>query len=245
MNDLTSNNTSKTTFAEKADSNFDVNLQVDDKPANIQLSARQSQAIAGRLSQSIANLPADDFMPDLQTSAHTQEEVLCRPTEALPKVIEMRPSQDFFVDVKWQQIKNLPGYMVSGIRNLGRDTFESFDCFKSFSEDQRKQGKDPLSEIMIMSDITHDKTSVNYFAKMIVENGVQIENCIIDHDQHIQDYKPEIIIMMTENYTFKLVCDRIENGAPVDLNSIYAWKGGLKNYRRSVECKKDEKLTYR
>ncbi|PCI01953.1 MAG: hypothetical protein COB76_00170 [Alphaproteobacteria bacterium] len=210
------------------------NLNSADLPVTIQLNAQSAQEIAKHISQSISNLPHDDFMPDVHVESREQRDEICRPAEALPKIVETLPAHDFLSGVKWHKIKDLPGMAVSQIRKMGRDTFESFDCFQEFSEAQRAQGKDPLAEVLVLSEFSHDKTSVNYIAKMIVENGVQIDVGNIDYGHRMQGYKPDIIIMMTENYTFKLVRDRVENGSPVDLNSIYAWKGGLKRYPQVI-----------
>lgn len=215
-------------FAEKSCN--EIELVVDDQPANIQLSAGASQAIAEHISRSIENLPLDDFMPQPQFKTKMTQEIPVRPIESLPKVIEMLPSQDILSGIKWQQIKNLPGYAISQIRKMGRDTFEAFDCFNAFSDAHRKNGTDPLAEVMVISDLTHNQSAVNALADMIATNGVIIDTKEIDYGDSMPDYHPKVIIFMTEHYTFKLVQDRKENGAPINLNSIYAWEGGLNNY---------------
>jgi len=48
--------------------------------------------------------------------------------------------------------------------------------------------------------------------------------------------------MMTQGWTFKLVRDRLESGAPVDLNSIYAWRGGLNHYQPQIGRKTEPNL---
>jgi len=142
-------------FADKVDEKSDLDLIVDDQPANIQLSDGGAQAIAERLSGVIADLPMDDFMPQPQFARYVAEERPLRPTDALPKVVESLSSQDQLSGIRWQQIKNLPGYAVSQIRKIGRDTFEAFDCFQSFSQHHHDQGNDPLAEVMVVSDFTH------------------------------------------------------------------------------------------
>jgi len=56
---------------------------------------------------------------------------------------------------------------------------------------------------------------------MIAQKGVVIDTQEINYGDAMPNYHPRVIIMMTERYTFKLVQDRREYGAPVDLNSIY------------------------
>jgi len=149
-------------------------------------------------------------------------------------VIEKLPLQDSLSGIKWQQIKNLPGYAVSQIRKMGRDTFEAFDCFQAFSQQHRDNGNDPLAEVMVVSDLTHNQSAVNALADMIAKKGVIIDTQEINYGDAMPDYHPRVIVMMTERYTFKLVQDRKEYGSPVDLNSIYAWEGGLNNYNKKL-----------
>jgi hypothetical protein len=203
----------------------------DERPANITLSSTAAQDISQRLRQSIALLPRDDFMPHQTARCRVQPEP--QPPNKLPRVVETLPSQEFLAGVQWQQIKNLPGYAISSIRRMGRDVFSSFDCFNAMA--QGAEGDDPLGEVLVASDYTHNQTAINFLAGLIEKHGVLMDKGSMDHGNTLPGYNPDVIIMMTQNWTFKLVRDRQENGAPVDLNSIYAWRGGLDHYQMRLE----------
>jgi hypothetical protein len=171
------------------------------------------------------------MLADISTRGENQGES-SMPQEPcnLPEISENLPSQEFFKGIEWQQVKNLPGYAVSQIRKMGRDIFSSFDCFRSLGEEVKRQGKDPLGEVLIVNEWTHDWSTTNFLANMIGKSGVMLDTGCADFGNRLPGYRPELIVMMSQNWTFMLVRERFENNSPVDLNTVYAWRGGLNHY---------------
>lgn len=210
------------------------------KPAKLNISPAVGAEIAQNLARSCVYLPDDDASSDdeIKQTYQVDPSIGDEPTASastLPKVIEMLPDSNQFFDMKWQQIKNLPGYAQSGIRNMGRQIFESLDCFSTFSAQMKNKKKDGLAEVLVVSDFTHDQGAVNFLVDTILKHGTLLNVGKADHDKFLPDYQPDIMIFMTENWTFKLVQDNLDNGAPVELNSIYAWPGGLKHYGYALD----------
>ncbi len=193
--------------------------------------------IATLINQGIAkwlnNLPSDDLFPNIKSSFSSAGNR--PPTSTIPDYpvvpIETLPQLGGKLTPLWKTIGQLPGYAQSGIRKMGRDIFMSFPCFRIFAESCQKEGTDPLAKVFVASDLTHNQTAVNWLARMISEKGKEVQAGQMDHTGMIEGYKPRIIMFMTEKYTFKLVEDRPEYGAPISLNSIYAWPGGIQHYR--------------
>lgn len=206
-------------------------MDVAEKPQPLKLSPHTGRAVARHIMEWVGDLPADKEFPHPQARSI---ESACEPTNQLPATRETLPSVEKLAGLTWNKIGHLPGYSMSGIRAMGRDVFRSLECFHAFEAQLRHQGKDPLAETLVISEWTHDKTTVNTLAKMISENGQKLAAGIMEHPQ-IPNYEPEVIIFMTKDWTFKLVRDRKDNGAPVELNSIYAWPGGTFFYEKKLQ----------
>tara|TARA_Y100001001_G_scaffold161756_1_gene186843 strand:- start:1380 stop:2117 length:738 start_codon:yes stop_codon:yes gene_type:complete len=205
-------------------------MDVAEKSQLLNLNVDTGLEIARNMERWVGNLPEDEELPLVE--ALSQNDV-SEPVSTVPAVKENLPSKETLAGLKWQKIGHLPGYAVGGIRAMGRDIFRSLECFQAFDQKMKLEGKDALAETLIVSDWTHDETTVNALTKMIVENGCRLNTGVMDHPQ-IPDYAPEVIMFMTKDWTFKLVRDRRSNGAPVDLNSIYAWPGGTSFYERKL-----------
>lgn len=128
-------------------------------------------------------------------------------------------------------IRHLPGYIVSGIRQMGREVFRSMPCFQAFEEACRNKRCDALGEVFSLSTMTAEHPAeVDAVAEHIHQHGQRMAEGTMVHPM-LPSYRPEVILYATEDWTFKLVRDRVENGAPINANHIYAWPGGLKFYR--------------
>lgn len=191
-----------------------------------------ARAVSEAVSTWLENLPQDDFTPQGKAECSCGNDSTPEDPNLLPKTIEILP-QAGETRILWNKIEQLPGYMVSGIRKMGRDIFRSFPCFQNFSEECSKKGQDPLAEVYVASDLTHNQSAVNYLAKTISEKGQLINAGEMEHTG-IPGYKPRIVLYMTEDMTFKLVQDRPEFGAPISANYIYAWPGGTNFYRKQA-----------
>jgi hypothetical protein len=151
--------------------------------------------------------------------------------QTLPVPTTEMPVLSDFTNVRWQRVRQLPGYRMQPIRDLGNDVFMGFPCFRSFADAAKARNEDAHGEVLTISDFTHDKITVNKMAEMIVKNGNILGATEVDYGLLAPGYHPHIVIFLTDNWTFKLVRDRIKDGAPVDLNAIYAWPGGANYYR--------------
>lgn len=200
-------------------------------------------AIQAAITQWLQHLPHDDVFPDPQSKFDEigQDE----PTEPnfLPKTIETMPQIAGHMTPIWKKIGQLPGYAQSGIRKIGRSVFMSFPCFQAFAQACSVRSVDPLAAVYVASDLTHSQSAVSHLAHLISQKGHMVQSGEMDHTGMIEGYKPRIIVFMTEDHTFKLVQDRPELGAPISLNSIYAWPGGLKAYREMALEAAEPQLT--
>ena len=198
----------------------------------LKLDPRAMGAVSDAILGFLNNLPKDDFIVSSQGGTHPVDDTEPRTSDYPLKQIEDLPEVAGNGAVLWNKINQLPGYQQSGIRKMGRDIFLSFPCFQEFVRVSAEHGRDPLGEVFVVSDLTHHQSAVNYLAEMIRRAGTQVQHGVMGHAPFISGYVPRIAVFMTEDHTFKLVMDRPEYGAPISLNSIYAWPGGLKAYRK-------------
>ena len=133
---------------------------------------------------------------------------------------------------KWRQVKSLPGYKIMPIRKLGHDVFMSFPCFRAFHVQAQAEHKDAHGEVRTISDFTHGADTVAQIAEQIIAQGVVIDAHELDYGTIAPVYHPKIILFMTESWTFKLVQERRQDGAPVDVHFVYAWPGGKAFYQK-------------
>lgn len=201
-------------------------------PAPVKLSADAGAAIARDLSLHLNQFPRAHFTikRDMTIGVETPEQPVHTLTVTSRDIVAQK-----LTGIVWQQVKNLPGYHDHRVRGLGEYVFGSFECFRDYDVAMKAQGKDAQGEVLVCSTFTHDGTTVDHLAGLIKAHGVVVEVRQGELARFIPGYSPNIIVMMTADWTFKLVHERINRGQPVDLNSIYAWPGGLNAYRKKVE----------
>lgn len=211
---------------------FNVNPIFDSQGNPLKLDQKVVGAISEAILGFLNNLPEDDFIASSQGGTHPVDDTELRTSDYPLKQTEDLPEVAGNGAVLWNKIDQLPGYQQSGIRKMGRDIFLSFPCFQEFSRISVEHGRDPLGNVFVVSDLTHNQSAVNYLAEMIRRAGTEVQHGVMGHAPFIPGYAPRIAVFMTEDHTFKLVMDRPEYGAHISLNSIYAWPGGLKAYRK-------------
>lgn len=241
----------------KDEEEIDLFIEINQNPCELralQLDPAKAQAVGDAMRTLLGNLPREAFAPD-GVEIHApqnvpQEETEVRPTPRrpmrpepadkpqLPVVPNTLPVDQRLVNIQWGQIKQLPGYTQQAIRWLGREVFRCFPDFREFEAAARKNGKDGLGEVGIISDWTHGQTETNYVASQIMAlakagraQHVRAEE--MGFDRFYPGYKPQILVTMSAGWTFLMVKETRANGAPADANYIYVWKGGFKKYLKN------------
>lgn len=137
----------------------------------------------------------------------TQTDNLPATIETLPDVINKEVGKQSSVEPEWHQVKNLPGYLKSQIRALGRQVFGSFTGTK-------------IEDIQIIADVggngPNSLRELNAVAGWLKENGQRDTDGEINFQQSIPDYGADFEIYTAKNFTFMVVKD--EYG-----NYIYSW----------------------
>jgi len=197
--------------------------------------------IAWRIGQAVSELLARLSNNRIDTSRGIIEKEP-RPPQTLPVPVTQMPVLPDSAPVRWRQINQLPGYRVQPIRDLGNDVFMGFPCFRAFQKQTLAKNGDAHGEVLTVSDFTHDKSTISQMAKLIAEKGTFLDTKEIDYGPRAPNYRPRVILFMTDNWTFKLVQDKIENGAPINLNAIYAWPGGANFYTPKLGQAEQPKL---
>jgi hypothetical protein len=163
--------------------------------------------------------------------------------------IVQAPIQD---RIRWRPIFQLGGYVGGGrpggnrrqqnmgdqygnaVRTLGRAIFYNIPCFQRMAEDCRRQNRDPLGEVNVISrggfNGNNTEEEMNYMSNWIRQNGQIIDNDNIEFPNIMAGYRPNIILATSENDSFLLVEETVENGAPAYAQYIYSWRGGRQFY---------------
>ena len=215
--------------AEKS-ADFDLPIAKPEEAKSLRLTVEVATAIEKAVSELLSRLP------DLQTQPGFSHAQCCRPSfkphnpQTLPALTTQLPVLPGYEQVHWRQIEQLPGYRLRPIRNLGNDVFMAFPCFGAFVEEAKARKLDAHGKILTISDFIHDRQTINDMAKLIVDNGVLLDIARLDYGNTAPNYHPRVALFMTETWTFQLVQDKVQNGAPVNANFIYAWPGGKKFY---------------
>lgn len=168
----------------------------------------------------------DDFgLPDIPVQPTT-----------LPAVIQTLPA---FVnhEITWLKMAQLPGYIVNHIRALGRTTFRAFPCFMEHQRKETARGvADPMSTITLLAHFPDyggpsSRREVDQMANWIAADGTLIQADVLKFPVAFPGYRPEVVLLVTDEDSFLMVRDKIENGSPADGVYIYHWKGGANVYR--------------
>jgi hypothetical protein len=213
---------------------LDFQLFVADETEVLQLNLDHETAIrvSNAVNDLLARLPdvADDDLCDSVDGAHNTPQE----TETLLVPISQLPALPEFPDIRWRKVKQLPGYRGRPIRSLGNDIFSYFPCFRAFAVEAKARKLDGQGEILVLSTLMHDNSSVDCMARTIAESGVFLNSGELNFGENIPGYRPRIMLFMNQKWTFLLVQDKRETGAPLDANYIYAWPGGRMYYKSRI-----------
>lgn len=221
-------------------------LETDDN-AVVTMEEQAATAIGNAVADLLASLPAE--WAEAEPAAQFATATACADPQqpnTLPVQLSHALSLDGMNPIKWRKVGRLPAFIDPRIRRLGQIMFDSFPCYQAYAETCRAEGRDPHAEVRTISDFTNGMTDVQFVAKVIAEHGRMLDKGFADFDELVPSYNPEIGLFLTQSWTFKLVRDRVENGAPVDARYIYAWPGGTDFYRsRQLDVQSRPALTHK
>ena len=131
----------------------------------------------------------------------------------------------------WIILGGLPGYAQQGIRAFGRPIFMNFPCFKEHSDALRRIGRDGLAEVRVLA----PKWGGSQEALIDVIEWIDRHGAVMGADSMsfvgaLADYHPRVAFAISDAYSFLLVHETRETGAPSEAHYVYAWPGGRRLY---------------
>lgn len=176
---------------------------------------RTAGLVTPEMASKLANVDmgAPDEISDTQARVNagldTTNQVVVRTTpDNLPKVMTnaMATTTDIIPD--WHMVKNLPGYLASGIRAMGRAVFAPFT-------------KTPIEQIQVLANLNNggqpnSQREINAVANFLKQQGDRNAEAEIKFHEKIPDYDAQVQVYMAMGYTFVLVKDFAGN-------YIYSW----------------------
>lgn len=204
-----------------------------------QLEQRPRQVIEARPVQQIENLaeaPHDALVP-MRPRARDEGLVPAVPPppgtalavqERLPAFVEN--------DVHWLTIAQTPGYLEQMIRRFGREIFRGFPCFAEHERLARAAGHpDPLATIHLIANLggrgrPSTTQELDTVASWIRQNGTVIRTEEMEFPFAMPGYRPEIVLLVSQDESFLLVRELVERGAPENSTYVYRWDGGVRPY---------------
>lgn len=143
-----------------------------------------------------------------------------------------------FVDneVRWLTIAQTPGYLEQMIRRFGREIFRGFPCFAEHERLARAAGNpDPLATIHLIANLggrgnPSTAQELDTVASWIRQNGTVIRTEEMEFPFAMPGYRPEIVLLVSQDESFLLVRERVERGAPENSTYVYRWDGGVRPY---------------
>lgn len=114
------------------------------------------------------------------------------------------------MELEWNQVNNLPGYMQQGIRMLGRQIFAT-------------QTNTPIEDIQVLANLNdqgpNSKKEILAFGGWLKHNAIKDNQFDMDFEAIMPGYKAEVAVYSSNNATFMLVQDAMGQ-------YVYAWPGG-------------------
>ena len=128
----------------------------------------------------LANSGLQDLVPDPDTPADDGFED-AYPPDMLPAKInrELSRQGDINFQPEWHQVRNLPGYIESAIRALGRQVF---DAYTSTS----------IEDIQVLSTLSNDQNEVNMMAALLKKKGTRIHDAEMDFQNIMPGYRAQV-----------------------------------------------------
>lgn len=150
------------------------------------------------------NNPVKDIKPD---------DVI---VNTLPTTITKELRASGVLDVKWSNVKDLPGYFIDEIRNLGNQIFKFFDLEEN-------------ADVMTLSSFKNDTLlneprELNAVLGFLEKNAISTSEGTMKQDFNgtIDGYTPEIKLYYTPSMAYLVVFEG--EGMGIEGNYIYAYK---------------------
>ncbi len=152
-----------------------------------------------RINKHLAHL--SNAMPDEDTVSPTRGRVTPVPVSpsTLPAIISKDLQAAGTRDVEFIQVKNLPGMMKQGIRQLGKQVFGTFT-------------NTPIDDIAVIANLKgmggpNDISEINAVAGYAKKHGVLNTRAQLDFDKVMPEYEADVVIYNTTDVTYMLVKD--------------------------------------
>jgi hypothetical protein len=108
-------------------------------------------------------------------------------------------------DIEWHDLRDLPGFAIETIRNMGRQVFAAFG---EISDD----------DIHVLSTLTHDEEDLDMVANMIRPMGeVVVDNAVVDFQDVMPGYKAHVGVYALSSDYYMFVKDSMGE-------YIYSWQ---------------------
>lgn len=153
------------------------------------------------------NLDDEDEISDEVAQANVGLDITKPKSTTLPVVINTSLRAVGEQEPEFHMVKNLPGYMVSGIRAVGRKVFEPFT-------------KTKIEDIQVIANLNNSgpnsSLEINSVAAFLKKYGTRNSKYEISFFDKIPGYEADALIYTYANFTFLLVKDHAGD-------YIYAW----------------------
>lgn len=200
--------TDSKTFKQLADNLSKGQLTPSSRNDSVSTRSMPGQIASGSQSRTAVHTPLNDraanYLQGLHASSITDDSELPIPVtpENLPAIISTAVGR-YGQDVKWHMVKNLPVYMSSAIRSIGRQVFAPFT-------------KTPIEKIQVLSSLTNSDHELSVIGDWIAKNGRKNDRMTMQFEKVFPGYDAQIDVWQAEGYTFVVVKDFMGK-------YIYAW----------------------
>lgn len=172
-------------------------------------SVRPTDAIADKLSQ--MDLSGEDDISDHEAAVNAgldpdQDRTMPTVPRNEMSTISTAVVKSEGIVPEWHMVKHLPGYLIQGIRSIGRQVFRPFTTT-------------PIEEIQVLANIgdgPNDQKELDAVMQYLKNNGERDSEAELEFHERIPNYGAKVKIYKALDYTFMVVKDFAGN-------YIYAW----------------------
>lgn len=177
-------------------------------PTSPEMAARWRDLASSGLEDRISDAEAADisgYDPDGPTQQSFDLEPVT--TTTLPAVVNRALTDaGSRIQPEWHMVKDLPGYMASAIRAMGRMVFEPFT-------------DTPIEEIQVLSSLSNKEIEVKTVLTWLTRNAIRDDEAELTFQEILPGYAAKTQIWNTADATFMAVKD--DHGI-----YVYGWPGG-------------------
>lgn len=105
------------------------------------------------------------------------------PPDMLPALVnrEIARQGDLQFEPEWHQVRNLPGYVESAIRALGRQIFQNYTST-------------PIEDIQVLSTLSNDGNEVKMMAALLKKKGTRLADAEMDFQRIMPGYRAQVAV---------------------------------------------------